>query len=77
MPLMHHQSEKNDSLVCDILISDVSRLAEANKKGMSLNKICGTGLEEMIGMVALLWLVEDEFTVLQALVLKEQFKIGV
>ena len=52
MSLIHHQSEKNDSLACKILILEGARLLSNEEIGMSLAVKYNTVLDEMEGAIS-------------------------
>ena len=49
MSLIHHQSEKNGSLVCNIFILEGGRLLTVDDIEVSLAVKYNTGLDEMVG----------------------------
>ena len=49
MSLIHHQSEKNGSLVCNIFILEGVRLLTVDDIEVSLAVKYNTGLDEMVG----------------------------
>ena len=52
MSLIHHQSEKNDSLVCKILILEGLTLLSNEEIKVSLAVKYNTGLDEMEGAIS-------------------------